>query len=74
MLTLRHLESFSGVPIPELLVASCLALLVFASGSLYGMAFGRRVRPEDDALSYYYGVVIGMLGYVILLGFPTLGG
>jgi hypothetical protein len=73
MAALRFLVGLTPVPITELLIASCISVLVFASDSLPKLAFGETEFSADRALSFYYGVVSGMLLYVVLFGFPRIG-
>lgn len=73
MLALRILAHRSQVPVTELLVASCVAVLVFTPGSVPALAFGGGDREADPTLSYYYGITSGMLAYVVLCGIPTVG-
>lgn len=74
MVTLQFLSQLSEVPIAELLVSACFSLLVFASGSPAAVALSGSAELANRSLSYYYGVVSGMLLYVVLLGFPVMGG
>lgn len=60
MFVLRVMGRGSAIPLPELLVSGCFSVLVFSSASTRG----------DKGLAYYYGVMCGLLLYVILLGFP----
>ena len=60
MAVLRWFGEGSTVPVAELVVSACFSVLVFSS----------RALPEKHSLAYYYGVLFGMLVYVILLGFP----
>jgi hypothetical protein len=62
MASLPYFLTFYPLPIAELLVASCIALLLFASGSLPGLP------PPVAPL----GVAAGMLAYVVLFGIPRL--
>lgn len=62
MVALRYLASASPIPLAELVLSACFSTLVFSSRSL----------PDKQALSYYYGVISGMLVYIILFGFPLL--
>jgi hypothetical protein len=62
MAALRHFAS-SGVPLTELIVSGAFSVLVFSSDAARG----------DRPLAAYYGAMSGMLGYIILLGFPSLG-
>lgn len=73
MVTLRFLERLSEIPIPELLVSACFSVLVFSSGSLNVLASSGGREESDRPLSYYYGVVSGLLVYIILFGFPVIG-
>lgn len=52
----------SSIPLAELVVASCFSVLVFSSGA----------APGDKPLSMYYGVISGLLLYIILFGFPLI--
>jgi hypothetical protein len=53
---------FYPIPIAELLVATCAAVLVFGSKALPGLA--PPVAP--------FGIAAGMLGYVALFGIPRV--
>ena len=53
---------FYPIPIAELLVASCVAALVFGSNALPGLA--QPVAP--------FGIAAGMLGYIALFGIPRV--
>lgn len=64
MAGLRVFGATTIIPLAELLLSGCFAVLVFSSAS----------SPEDRGLSYYYGVMSGALLYIILFGFPVLGG
>jgi hypothetical protein len=55
------------------LIASCISVLIFASDSLQRVALQGSETVGDRALPFYYGVASGMLLYVVLLGFPTIG-
>jgi hypothetical protein len=70
---LRFLVQFSPIPIAELLVASCISVLVFASDSLAKLAFDVPQSVEDRSLPLFYGVASGMLLYIVLFGFPRIG-
>lgn len=59
---LRVTARESAIPIAELMVFGCFAVLVFSTAAERG----------DKSLSYYYGVMCGLLLYVILFGFPAL--
>jgi len=72
MVALRFLSSFSPIPIAELLIASCISVLVFASESLPRLALDIPDATEDRSLALFYGVATGMLLYIVLLGFPRL--
>lgn len=72
MAALRFLAHFSPIPIAELLVATCISVLVFASDSLAKLAFEGQQPSEDQPLALFYGVASGMLLYIVLFGFPRL--
>lgn len=73
MAALRFLVHFSPIPLAELLVASCMSVLVFASDSLAKLAFEVPRSSEDRPLALFYGVASGMLLYIVLFGFPRIG-
>ena len=73
MLALRFLVDHSPIPVTELLIASCVSVLVFASDSLPKLAFEAPEAAGNQALAFYYGVASGMLLYVVFLGFPRIG-
>jgi hypothetical protein len=50
------------VPLPELLVSGCFSVLVFSSAS----------GSEDRGLAAYYGVMSGLLVYLVILGVPLM--
>ena len=54
----------NGIPVQELVLSGCLSILLFSS----------LILPADRAMFYYFGMVIGFLLYVMILGFPQLGG
>lgn len=62
MASLPYFLMFYPLPVAELLVASCIALVLFASGSLPGL-------PQPVAP---FGLATGMLAYVLLFGIPKL--
>ena len=62
MASLPYFLMFYPLPVAELLVASCIALVLFASGSLPGL-------PQPVAP---LGLATGMLAYVLLFGIPKL--
>lgn len=53
---------FAGVPLTELVMSSSFAVLVFGALAL----------ERDAMFSYYYGLLFGMLGFVIMFGVPDL--
>lgn len=73
MASLRFLVHLSPVPVAELLVASCISVLVFASDSLPGLALDVPLASTDRPLALFYGVATGMLLYIVLFGFPRIG-
>ncbi len=62
MVVLQLFARTTLIPIPEVVVAGCFSSLVFAAAS----------TPEHRALSWFYGVMTGLLAYIIFLGFPHL--
>lgn len=74
MAAFRFLVDFSPIPVTELLVASCISVLVFASDSLPRLALDVPQSSDDQPLAFFYGVASGMLLYIILFGFPPIGG
>jgi hypothetical protein len=73
MAALRFLVDLSPIPVAELLVASCISVLVFASESLARLAFDAPQSSEERPLALFYGVACGMLAYIVLFGFPRIG-
>ena len=72
MLLIRHIDWFETAPVAELVVASGLTLFLYAPGAVVGTVSAAEHR--DVWLAYYFGVVSGMLGYVVLMGFPFARG
>ncbi len=62
MAVLRFFAHGAGVPLAEVIVAGCFSVLVFSSAAAIG----------NKGLSQYYGVMCGILLYVIAFGFPAL--
>ncbi|MGH7822420.1 MAG: hypothetical protein ACREQ9_21865, partial [Candidatus Binatia bacterium] len=62
MVVFRFVVRDFALPIAELVTAACFSVLAFSS----------RTIPEKHALSYYYGVLSGLLAYIILFGFPLV--
>ncbi len=50
----------SPVPVTELMLSASFSILVFSYVTL----------PQNKVLSYYYGIVCGLLIYMIFFGFP----
>lgn len=71
MLLLRHVESLRFAPVAELVIAAGLTVLLYAPGSMPGII--RETARSDVWQAYYFGVVAGMLGYIVLFGFPVPG-
>ena len=69
MLLLRHIETLRFAPITEFVVASGLTVLLYAPGSMPGIV--RDSTASDTWMAYYFGMVTGMLGYIVLAGFPV---
>jgi hypothetical protein len=63
MAVLRLFAHGTGVPVAEVIVAGCFSVLVFSSAAAVG----------NRGLSQYYGVMCGILLYVIAFGFPVIG-
>jgi hypothetical protein len=63
LLTMVALQFFGGgrsVPLAELVVSGCLSVLVFSSAA----------GPPDRGLVWYYGVLCGVLAYLVVWGVP----
>jgi hypothetical protein len=52
----------TGIPLPELVLSGSFSVLIFSYVAL----------SQDKAMFYYFGMVLGFLLYVVILGFPTL--
>jgi hypothetical protein len=50
------------IPLPELVLSGSFSVLIFSYLAL----------TQDKAMFYYFGMVLGFLLYVVILGFPTL--
>jgi hypothetical protein len=68
MLLIENIDSLRSAPIAELVVAAGLTILLYAPGSLPG--FKPATEKSDVWMAYYFGMVSGMLGYIVLMGFP----
>lgn len=68
MLLIRNFESLKFAPIAELIVASVLTLFLYAPGAMSGITTD--TTRDDVWMAYYFGMVSGMLGYVVFMGFP----
>ncbi len=53
-------QAFEGLPIKEVVLSSVFSLLVFSYV----------VLDENKVLSYFYGLVVGFLLYIIFVGLP----
>ena len=60
----RFVAELTSFPLAELLLSLCFSVLVYGCIGLH----------ESRILSYCYGIFSGFLLYVVVLGFPTLGG
>ncbi len=60
MLVLQFFSETSMIPLAPLFLSSCFAVLAFSSGAL----------RDNQAMPYYYGIVSGLLVYIILFDFP----
>lgn len=68
MLLIRNFGSLKFAPIAELIVASVLTLFIYAPGAMTGIT--AETTRDDIWAAYYFGMVSGMLGYVVFVGFP----
>ncbi len=68
MLLLKNIAALRSTPVAELVVAAGLTILVYAPGSMPGIS-AEKTR-SDVWMAYYFGVVSGMLAYIVLIGFP----
>lgn len=68
MMLIRNLDALRFAPIPELIISAGLSVLLYAPGALPG--FMNASHGSDKWVAYYFGVVTGMLGYVVFMGFP----
>jgi phosphoglycerol transferase MdoB-like AlkP superfamily enzyme len=62
MVVIRLFAKNTPVPITELVLSGSFSILVFSYVSLEG----------NKMLSYYYGMISGLLFYIIFWGFPSL--
>ena len=74
MLALKYLVQQSPVPVTELLVSSCIVVLIFTPGSISSVAFHSVKDNSERALPYFYGITTGMLLYVVIFGLPAIAG
>jgi len=72
MVLIRNLDALRFAPIPELIIAAGLSALLYAPGALPG--FMNASQASDKWVAYYFGLVSGMLGYVVFMGFPFAHG
>jgi hypothetical protein len=68
MLLIENLAELRFAPIPELIISVGLSVLLYAPGALPG--FMNAAEGSDRWVAYYFGIVSGMLGYVVFMGFP----
>jgi uncharacterized membrane protein YfcA len=72
-LTLRSYLVLYPILVVELGVASCLALLAFASGAVPGLARDDHPpAPRSWPLAPFCGVLAGLIGYAVLFGVPRI--
>ncbi len=69
MLLLRYIETLRFAPVAELVIAAGLTILLYAPGSMPGIVC--ETARSDVWQAYYFGAVTGMLGYIVLVGFPV---
>jgi hypothetical protein len=68
MVLIRNLDALRFAPIPELIISAGLSALLYAPGALPG--FMNSSHGSDKWVAYYFGLVSGILGYVVFMGFP----
>lgn len=74
MLALQFLVQRTPIPITELMVSSCMVVLLFTPGSISSVAFRSVNDDSDRTLPYFYGITSGMLLYVVIFGLPIITG
>ncbi len=67
MILIRSLDPSRIAPFAELIVASGLTALLYAPGAFRGFM---NATDSDRWMAYYFGIVSGMLGYIVFMGFP----
>ncbi|MDH4108182.1 MAG: hypothetical protein OEW35_07680 [Gammaproteobacteria bacterium] len=72
MLLLENASTLASIPVAELVVASGLSLFLYTPGAV--MTGKSTLDHREVWVAYYFGVVSGMLGYVVIIGFPSGGG
>jgi len=72
MASIRFFLVLLPFPVAELLVASCIAVLAFASGSFPGLALDAPTARSDRPLTLFLGVATGMLLYIVVFGVPRV--
>lgn len=70
MLLLENIDALRAAPIAELVIAGGLTILLYAPGSMPGIV--RDTTRREVWIAYYFGLVSGMLVYVVFVGFPFL--
>lgn len=70
MLLIENIESLRAAPIAEIVVAAGLSILLYSPGSMPG--FVQATDKSEVWMAYYFGMVSGLLGYVVLVGFPVV--
>jgi hypothetical protein len=68
MLLIKNIDALRVAPIAEIIVAAGLTILLYSPGSMPG--FVQATDRSDVWMAYYFGMVSGMLGYIVLMGFP----
>jgi len=71
MLLLENSSTLANIPVAELVVASGLSLFLYTPGAV--MTGKSALDHREVWVAYYFGVVSGMLGYVVIVGFPSAG-
>jgi hypothetical protein len=68
MTLMRYIDSLRFAPIAELIIGSVLTLFLYAPGAMKGITAD--TTRNDVWMAYYFGLVSGMLIYVVFMGFP----
>ncbi len=72
MASVRAFLQLYPILVAELWVASCIAVLVFASGAIPLFALDRPDAVPARPLALFWGMAAGMLFYVVVFGVPRI--